>query len=80
MRKDSIIEMVAYFLVLAGICFMSWFFFSYIQKENTKNESISKSIIYKCIQGSLWQLSEDRTYFYPVPGSTKCIINEEVRK
>ena len=44
-----------------------------------KKEPISRNITYKCIQGSLWQLSEDRTYFYPAPSPTKCLTNEEVK-
>ncbi len=77
--KDTLIEMASYLLAVTGIIIMAWLFITYVKEERIKKEPISKNVVYKCIKGSLWQLSEDRTYFYPAPSPTKCLTNEEVK-
>ena len=77
--KDNIYEYISTslkiaFFIISVIVFCKIFY----DYGKSQKEIVVKSEL-KCIKGSLWQLSEDKTYFYPAPSPTKCLTNGEVK-
>lgn len=68
-------------IIISGVIGLA-FGMPYIEEKlKFKKESIKpvQRITYKCIHNEVFQLSEDRTYYFPVTGSPKCIPSEEVK-
>jgi hypothetical protein len=67
-------------ILVLSIFYGMIFVFDKIEKNNTeKNKKPTHYTIYKCMHNELWQLSEDKTYYYPVKDSLKCIPAEEIK-